>query len=88
MYTRKEVLKSMVLAGAATTVASQPSLPDIAHPATKGRGRGWIHPAGILDVATLKDIKRKSESLDWAGSVIKSPGCGSAAVARAANGAA
>ena len=33
--------------------------------------RGWIHPAGFLDVATLQDIKRKSESLDWARQVVE-----------------
>ena len=33
---------------------------------------GWVHPAGILDVATLAEMKRKTESLDWAGRVVQS----------------
>ena len=69
MYTRKQVLQSIALAGVATAAGSQRSLSS-ASPAV-GAGQGWIHPAGILDVATLKEMKRKSESLDWAGSVVK-----------------
>ena len=34
------------------------------------RARQWVHPAGLLDVATLKEIKRKSETLDWARRVV------------------
>ncbi len=30
------------------------------------RAQDWLHPAGLLDVATVKEMKHKSESLDWA----------------------
>ena len=39
--------------------------------ATPARAQDWVHPAGFLDVATLKDIKRKSESFDWARKVVE-----------------
>jgi len=32
--------------------------------------QGWVHPAGLLDVATLEDMRRKAESLDWARAVV------------------
>ena len=33
-------------------------------------GQEWVHPAGLLDVATIEEMKRKSESLDWAREVV------------------
>ncbi len=33
--------------------------------------RGWMHPAGFLDVATLEEIKGKIETLDWAKNVVE-----------------
>ena len=35
------------------------------------RADEWVHPAGPLDVATLDDMKRKCESLDWARKVVE-----------------
>ena len=39
--------------------------------ADPARARGWVHPGGVLDVSTLQDIKRKSESFDWARQVVE-----------------
>jgi hypothetical protein len=36
------------------------------------RAEGWSHPAGLLDIATLADMKRKAATLDWARQVVES----------------
>jgi len=30
----------------------------------------WVHPAGLLDAGTVEEIKRKTETLDWARRVV------------------
>ncbi len=69
MFTRKEVLKSIALAGIATASGSRPSLPGASPPLADGRG--WIHPAGFLDVATVEEMKRKAAALEWAHLVVE-----------------
>jgi len=38
--------------------------------AISARAEEWVHPAGLLDVGTVDEIKRKAETLDWARRVV------------------
>jgi hypothetical protein len=69
MISRKDALVRLALAGVAAGTRPQPSLPG---PSSElNEGGGWIHPAGFLDVATIKEMRRKVASLEWAHAVVK-----------------
>ena len=42
------------------------ALTGLAVIAASVRAQDWTHPAGLLDVATIEEMKHKSETLDWA----------------------
>jgi len=43
----------------------------IAALAVPASAKGWVHPAGFLDVATLAEMKQKAGTLDWARRVVE-----------------
>src|SRR5690349_5816911 len=68
MYTRKEALTRLAMAVGATAAAQAA---EAGGSSGMAGGKGWIHPAGVLDVATLKEMRRKCDNLEWARNVVK-----------------